>query len=338
MARTTFQIQAIPGPHLHSGFSKDRWMVATLAAMAPLAILAGRAVGWSAAVHLALGLGTALLLHLLLALGERIVLGYVLHVSWASSLVAGAIAALSSLAVAPYAVTVGIVVLAMVLKFSQGWLFGRKYLNPVATAKVLLLGVMTAVGGLEKGLMYHPHHLDWIDMWTREGFEGGLWFVAWGEWGPGLSLFLWKTHAWMGGVCGLGTLVVGALATWVLRYKWRIPLSFLATMALFALLLAGLTRGDPLLRLAFHLFTGSVIFLAFFMATEPQSTPMSAGGQWLFGLLLGILTFFLQQLNVLGGSVLALVATNFLTPVLDRVGLGRPVGIVRGKNGGRAVP
>lgn len=43
-----------------------------------------------------------------------------------------------------------------------------------------------------------------------------------------------------------------------------------------------------------------MIFLAFFMATEPQSTPMSAGGQYLFGVGLGILTFLLQQLNVLG--------------------------------------
>lgn len=181
--------------------------------------------------------------------------------------------------------------------------------------------------------MYHPHHLDWIDMWTREGFEGGLWFLAWGDWGPGLSLLLWKTHTWMGGVSGLATLFVGALSAWLLRYKWRIPVSFLGTMGLLALLLAWLTRGDPLLRLAFHLFTGSVIFLAFFMATEPQSTPMSAGGQYLFGVGLGILTFLLQQLNVLGGSVLALVAMNLFTPLLDRVGLGRPVGLTRREHG-----
>jgi len=333
MARTLAEGPGIPGPHLHAGFTKDRWMVGTLGAMAPLALLAGLALGPRAAVHLALGLGTALLLHLGLALGERIVRGRVLHPSWTSSLVAGAIAALSSLAVAPYAVTAGIAALAVVLKFAQGWVFGRKYLNPVAAAKVLLLGLMTATLGLERGLMYHPHHLDWIDMWTREGFEGGLWFLAWGDWGPGLSLLLWKTHTWMGGVSGLATLFVGGLSAWLLRYKWRIPVSFLGTMGLLALLLAWLTRGDPLLRLAFHLFTGSVIFLAFFMATEPQSTPMSAGGQYLFGVGLGILTFLLQQLNVLGGSVLALVAMNLFTPLLDRVGLGRPVGLTRREHG-----
>lgn len=310
-------------------------MVGTLVAMAPLAALGGVAIGWTALVHIGIAVGTALALHGAFNLGEQHVAGRVLHPSVASSLVAGAIVGLSMIATAPYAITAGVAALATLLKFAQGWGARRKYLNPAATAKVLLLGVLSVVGLFEDplrvGMMFHPHHLR-LDMGSAEGFRAAVEFFGQGPLEPGLSLLLWKTHTWIGGVSSLATLLVGILATWLLRYKWRIPLSFLGTMALLALLLAGLTRGDPLLRLAFHLFTGSVIFLAFFMATEPQSTPMSAGGQYLFGVGLGILTFLLQQLNVLGGSVLALVAMNLLTPLLDRVGLGRPVGLERRKD------
>lgn len=318
-----------PGPHIHAGFTKDRWMLGTLVAMVPLVALGGAALGWPGLIHPLVGLAVACAAHFLLLSVERWGLKVVLHPSFASSAVAGLIAGLSVLAITPYAVTAGIAALAIFIKFVQGWLFGRKYLNPVATAKALLLLAMTAAVGLERGLILHPHHLEWVDMWTKEGFTASLWFLATGRWDPGLSLLLWKQHSWIGGVSGIATLMAGFLATWRLRLKWRISLAFLGTMAALALVFAGITGGAILWRLAFRLFTGSVIFLAFFMATEPQSTPMSAGGQYLFGLGLGILTFFLQQINVLGSSVLALVAMNLLTPLLDKVGLGRPVGAKR---------
>ncbi len=323
-----------PGPHIHAGFTKDRLMLGTLLFMAPLAALGVAAIGWKVLAHLAIALGTAAALHFALVFGERRATGQVLHPSWLSSLVAGAIVALSVLAVTPYLVTFAITALAMVLKFVQGWAFGRKYLNPAATAKVFLLGLMTAVVGLEKGLMYHPHHF-WLDMVSPEGFQEGAlaWMYADGPFSPGLSLFLWKTHAWIGGVSGLATLLLGSAACWVLRLKWRIPLAFLGGMAVLAVVMAGATGGDPLLRLAFHVFTGSVIFLAFFMATEPQSTPMTELSQYLFGVLLALLTFILQLRGVLGGSVIALVVLNLLTPVLDRVGIRRAVGEERRTRG-----
>ena len=41
--------------------------------------------------------------------------------------------------------------------------------------------------------------------------------------------------------------------------------------------------GDPWFRLMFELFIGSSIFLAFFMATDPASTPLTYMGQIIFG-------------------------------------------------------
>ena len=83
--------------------------------------------------------------------------------------------------------------------------------------------------------------------------------------------------------------------------------------------------GDPLLRVIFHLFLGSSIFLAFFMATDPATTPLTHMGQLVFGVGLAVLTILIQTFTgFLGGSILALLIMNVASPWLDRVGKLRP--------------
>ena len=84
--------------------------------------------------------------------------------------------------------------------------------------------------------------------------------------------------------------------------------------------------GDLLLRLGFELFIGSSIFLAFFMATDPATTPITYTGQLIFGVGLGILTVLIQTyMGFFGGSILALVIMNFTSPMLDKVGKLKPM-------------
>ena len=87
-----------------------------------------------------------------------------------------------------------------------------------------------------------------------------------------------------------------------------------------SLVMFGVYGGDLLLRLGFELFIGSSIFLAFFMATDPATTPQTYAGQGLFGLGLGVLTVLIQMyMGFLGGSILALVIMNLTSPLLDKV-------------------
>ena len=98
------------------------------------------------------------------------------------------------------------------------------------------------------------------------------------------------------------------------------------TVAVFAFALSYVfADGDPLLRILFHLFIGSSIFLAFFMATDPATTPITHMGQLIFGVGLGILTVLIQTyMGFFGGSILALLIMNLTSPVLDKVGKLRP--------------
>jgi ferredoxin len=141
------------------------------------------------------------------------------------------------------------------------------------------------------------------------------------------AMLLMKTHGWVGGVSSIAVIAVG-LAFFALcrRYvKWRITLAYFAATALIALGLGFYYGGDPMLRLIFHLFLGSSIFLAFFMATDPASTPLTNSGQLIFGVGLGLLTVIIQTFTgFLGGSILALIIMNLTVPALDKVGKLKP--------------
>ena len=136
-----------------------------------------------------------------------------------------------------------------------------------------------------------------------------------------------KYHGWVGGASGIAVIIVGiALFLIARRYiKWRITLTYFVTIALMALLMTTIYGGEADVRLLFTIFIGSSIFLGFFMATDPASTPLTYSGQLIFGVGLGVLTVLIQTYtNFFGGSILALVIMNLTSPILDKVGKLKP--------------
>jgi len=236
---------------------------------------------------------------------------------------------------------------------------GRKYVNPAAAAKLLVLLPFLDTMLLAKDHLWDPRWLS--DPSTASGLgvpalTGPIGYSIIGN--NGLQAFavylvghyinpvvavpatitqsdvlsllvLQKWHGWVGGVSSIAVIVVGvALFVVCRRYiKWRITTAYLATVALFALALSyAFADGDPLLRMFFHLFIGSSIFLAFFMATDPATTPITHMGQLIFGVGLGILTVLIQTyMGFWGGSILALIVMNFTSPMLDKVGKMKPI-------------
>ncbi len=314
-------------PHVHSGVTKDAVMMRTLLAMCLPAAAAVFAMGAAALAHIVLAMFTVLFCHYLIGFLELHWRGTASYKSPWSPAVAAMIVGLSMPIASPYYATVGVAILTMVVfKWLQGQLCGRKYVNPAAASKVLLLVILSLVASLGTGMMFYPAHLR-LDLWTAAGFDEVIAFYAGRTNLSGVqSLILWKDHGWIGGASGLVVLVAGIGAALWIKLKWRIVLSLLLSVGVLAAVMALISGGNVVDRLAFHLFTGSVIFMGFFMATEPQSTPLAEGGQYLFGTALGVGTFFLQQLNVLGGSIIVLVALNLLTPLFDGLGRRRSYG------------
>ena len=141
-------------------------------------------------------------------------------------------------------------------------------------------------------------------------------------------MFLDKFHGWTGGASALAVIIAG-LALFIIarRYiKWRITAAYLGATVVMSLIMFGIYGGDPALRLMFELFIGSSIFLAFFMATDPATTPITYTGQIIFGTGVAVITVLLQTFaNFFGGSIVALILMNFTTPFLDGVGKRKPI-------------
>ncbi len=219
---------------------------------------------------------------------------------------------------------------------------GRKMLNPAAAAKALvLLPFLSAI------FFPKDHGLDIPSLAAPLSYNGATSFGAWMQFCFGnpdpirlgtiptytqtdvfTSLFLDKFHGWTGGASSLAVIVVG-LALFILarRYiKWRITLAYIVGTVVMSLIMTGLYGGDAMLRLMFELFIGSSIFLAFFMATDPASTPLTYTGQAIFGVGLAVITVLFQTYaNFFGGSLIALLIMNVLAPTLDKTGKLKPM-------------
>jgi electron transport complex protein RnfD len=233
----------------------------------------------------------------------------------------------------------------VIFKKIQG-LTGRKYVNPAAAAKLIVMlpflstlliakdHLGQAAGGLGVPSLAGPigysvlgnNGLGPFSVYLQACFSApgtvtppSVWWV----------LLVQKFHGWTGGASSLAVIIVGVGLFVVARkyIKWRITLSYIATMAVVSFLMTAIYGGDPYLRVGFELFIGSSIFLAFFMATDPATTPLTGVGQGIFGVGLGILTVLIQTyMNFFGGSILALVIMNLTVPLLDRVGIHKPFG------------
>lgn len=231
---------------------------------------------------------------------------------------------------------------------------GRKFVNPAAAAKLIVMLPFFSTLLLPKDHLWDPNLMQGMgsglgipslagpigySVIGGNGADSFSNFMATCFSNPAVAagatqndminlFFLQKFHGWPGGASSLAVIIVGVVLFLIARryIKWRITLSYLGTMALMAVILNFVyPGGDLLLRLMFALFVGSSIFLAFFMATDPATTPITYIGQLVFGVGLGVLTTLIQTyMGFLGGSILALVLMNLTTPMLDKVGKLKP--------------
>ena len=237
----------------------------------------------------------------------------------------------------------------VLFKKIQG-LAGRKYVNPAVAAKLLVfafMGIFTVLipsNHIKSGPLGVPSlagPIGYNDVIGSNGLAGFGFDIVGCFNNPSVALpstvnqndvfnllIFDKFHSWAGGASSLAVIIVGiALFVLARRYiKWRITGTYFVTIAIMSVIFNfAYPGGDLLLRLGFELFIGSSIFLAFFMATDPATTPITYTGQAIFGVGLGLLTVLIQAyMGFLGGSILALLIMNLTTPRLDHVGKLKP--------------
>ena len=142
---------------------------------------------------------------------------------------------------------------------------------------------------------------------------------------------LFARHPGFGNVGGRSSewinlaLLFGGL--FLLRRKvisWHAPAGLLGGLFLFSLLAwngsGSDSNGSPLL----HLFSGSTMLAAFFIATEPVSGPKATLARLLFGFGAGVLIYLIRTWGSYpDGTAFAILLMNLAVPALDRFALQR---------------
>lgn len=130
------------------------------------------------------------------------------------------------------------------------------------------------------------------------------------------AMFVGKIPGTIGEVSVVALLIGAAYLLIKKVISWKIPVTYLATFAVFVFIFGQ----HNLSYVLAHLCGGGLIFGAFFMATDYVTSPITPRGQIVFGVILGILTGLFR---IFGGSAegvsYAIIISNLLVPLIEKV-------------------
>ena len=137
------------------------------------------------------------------------------------------------------------------------------------------------------------------------------------------AMFVGKIPGTIGEVSVIALLIGAAYLVYKKVITLRIPVTYILKVAVFAFIFGQ----QDMTYVAAHICGGGLIFGAFFMATDYVTSPITPGGQIVFGVLLGILTGLFR---IFGGSAegvsYAIIISNMLVPLIEKYTLPKAFG------------
>lgn len=303
-----------PSPHVHAAVSTRSLMLDVIIALLPATIVSVLFYGWSELLILATSIASCVLL-------EWAITKYMLRrpstIGDLSAVVTGLLLALNLPASTPWwVVFIGAVIAIGVAKLSFGGI-GQNIFNPAITARVfLLISFPTYMTDwtVTKGFIHSTDAVSGATLLGRFS-EGGVSAVAGTDY---LQTLFLNIGGSVGEISAIALLVgfVYLLCRRVIK-AW-IPLSIFATVAVISAIfwLADPTRfTDPL----FNLLTGGLILGACYMATDYVTSPMSTGGQIVYGVGIGLIVMMIRYFGAYPEGVsFAILIMNMMVPLLNR--------------------
>ena len=117
-----------------------------------------------------------------------------------------------------------------------------------------------------------------------------------------------------------GAFLLGGFYLVIVRIvTWHMPTAVIVGVVLPTILFydggSASSWGSPL----FHCFAGGTMLTAFFIATDPVTSPSRPGQQWVYGLLVGGLTMLIRKYGSWAdGFAFAVLLANVLLPFIER--------------------
>lgn len=294
-------------PHVRSSATTSSIMCDVLIAMAPAALFGIYHFGFRAFLIMAVCVATSMLTEYIYESAMK----KPITIMDFSAAVTGLILALNMpVYIDLWIPALGCVFAILVVKQLYGGL-GQNFMNPALAARCFLL-----ISFAGKMTQFFP-----------DGVSGATPLAALkaGETVNLMNMFVGTVPGTIGETSVIALLIGAAYLLARKVITWRIPFTYIGTLAVFALIFGG--RGFDLTYVAAQICGGGLIFGAFFMATDYVTSPITPVGQIVFGVCLGILTGIFRIFGPSAEGVsYAIIFCNLLVPLIEKVTIPAPFG------------
>jgi Na+-transporting NADH:ubiquinone oxidoreductase subunit B len=177
----------------------------------------------------------------------------------------------------------------------------------------------------------YPAQISGDAVWTAaDGFTGATALGAaalegmQGIQAMGLSwtqAFIGQMQGSIGETSALACLLGGAFLIFSRIASWRIIVAVFIGLIVPTVIFGDAGSSNPMMSMPWHwhVVVGGFAFGAVFMATDPVSATQTDAGKWVFGLLIGFITWVIRVINPAfpEGIMLAILFANVFAPVID---------------------
>lgn len=233
-----------------------------------------------------------------------------------SAVVTGLLLALNLPSSAPWWIgVIGGVFAILVVKMLFGGL-GQNFINPALAARCFLLISFTPI----------------MTNFECDAYTGAtpLAAIKSGETVNILDMIIGRTAGTIGETSMIAIIIGACFLILLGVIDLRVPGSYIVSFIIFICLFGG--RGIDPAYISAQLAGGGLMLGAFFMATDYVTRPITKRGQYLFGILLGILTGIFRMFGPSAEGVsYAIIIGNLLVPLIEKITLPKAFGIRGGK-------
>lgn len=307
-------------PHAHSGENTAVIMQDVLIALSPAAIMSVVYFGWRAAMLIILCTGVCVLTEYIC----RRVMKREQTIGDFSAAVTGVLLAFNlPPTLNPIYAVLGSIFAIVVVKQMFGGI-GMNFVNPALAARIfLLISFSSDMSKWSLPFFYLSNNANTDIVTTATPLAQ----IASGDAKLSyIDLFIGMRGGCLGETCVLALLLGGGYLLLRRVITLEIPVSFMATVAVVALL-AG---RNPL----YHLMSGGVVLGSVFMATDYTTSPVNRAGKIIYGIGCGIITMTIRLFGSLPEGVsYSIVLMNILTPHIEALTQSKPFGTEVNGNG-----
>jgi Na+-transporting NADH:ubiquinone oxidoreductase subunit B len=195
---------------------------------------------------------------------------------------------------------------------------GKNFLNPALVGRAFLYfaypvqisgdAVWTTVDGFSGATALGTAAMDGMSGIVQSG-------LTWSQ------AFYGQMQGSFGETSALACLFGAAVLIYTGIASWRIMVAAFVGLIIPTLLFTDPGSANPMMSIPWHwhIVIGGFAFGAIFMATDPVSAAQTDTGKWVFGLLIGFMTWLIRVVNPAfpEGIMLAILFANIFAPVID---------------------